>query len=464
MPQSSPVREIAVEAGDRARDPLGVEGTEVALPGVAASPRLFRSEVIAERQTQWLGTVLLAPRLWDHLFTVFAVLATAAILGLLFFGDFTRTAKINGWLVPQEGLVRVFAPQLGVVTALYVKEGAEIHKGERLLALSAELQSTTLGATQAEIARRLVEQRQNLLEERRQQERLLAQQKNALGDRLAALKSEQAQIDREIALLKSRVVIAERTEALHRDLRDQGFLSDMRLQQVEGDRLDQAARLSTLERQRITLRRDRLALEGELKDLPLKAQTGIATLERNISVVEQGLAQAEAQREIIVPAPQDGTVTAILAELGGHASVSAPLLSIVPAGAKLEAHLYSPSRAVGFVRPGQRVLLRYQAYPYQKFGHYEGEVASVSRSAVSPGELPPQLSGIPGLASPGGGTAAEAVYRITVKLDRQAVNTYGQQIPLQAGMQLEADVALETRRLYEWVLDPLYTITGRWQE
>jgi len=34
-------------------------------------------------------------------------------------------------------------------------------------------------------------------------------------------------------------------------------------------------------------------------------------------------------------------------------------------------------------------------------------------------------------------------------------------VPLQAGMQLEADVELETRRLYEWVLDPLYTLTGK---
>lgn len=464
MPQPSPVREIAsVDANERARGPAAVEGTDVALSGTGAKPQLFRSEVLAERQTQWLGTVLLVPRLWDHLFTLVAVLAMAAVLALLFFANFTNTAKISGWLVPQEGLVRVFAPQPGVVTALYVKEGAEVHKGERLLALSGELQSATLGATQAEIARRLVEQRQNLSEERRQQERLLAQQQRSLGDRVAALRSELTQIDGEIRLLKSRVAIAERAEALNRDLRDQGFLSDMRLQQVEAEKIEQKARLSALERQRTTLQRDRVALEGELKDLPLKAQTGIAALERNISVVEQGLAQAEAQREIVVPAPQDGTVTAILAELGGHANVAAPLLSIVPAGAKLEAHLYSPSRAVGFVHPGQRVLLRYQAYPYQKFGHYEGEVASVSRSAVSPGELPPQLAAIASVTGPNG-AGTEPVYRITVKLERQAVTAYGEQILLQPGMQLDADVALETRRLYEWVLDPLYTLTGRRQE
>jgi membrane fusion protein len=112
------------------------------------------------------------------------------------------------------------------------------------------------------------------------------------------------------------------------------------------------------------------------------------------------------------------------------------------------------------------VLLRYQAYPYQKFGHYEGKVVSVSRSAVSPGELPQQLAGIAsvtGVAAGPGARAGEPVYLITVSLERQTVDAYGNAVPLQPGMQLTADVALETRRLYEWVLEPLYTISGNWQ-
>src|SRR5438309_8181067 len=109
MPQPSPVREsAAVDVEDRARGPASVEGTEVALRGTGTRAQLFRAEVLAERQTQWLGTVVLAPRLWDHLFTLIAALAIAAIVALLFLGDFTRKARVSGWLVPQEGLVRVF--------------------------------------------------------------------------------------------------------------------------------------------------------------------------------------------------------------------------------------------------------------------------------------------------------------------------------------------------------------------
>lgn len=419
--------------------------------------------MLAERQTQYLGTVLLAPTLSHRLFTIAAVVTTAAILALLFYGEFTRKARINGWLVPQQGLVRVFAPHPGVTTGLFIKEGQQVHKGERLLTLSAELQSTTLGATQAEVARRLGERRAALREERRQRERLLGLQQRAFEDRRTALRAEQKQIERDIELMQARVELSERNVKMNRELHDQGFISEQRLQMVEGEKLDQAAQLGALKRQRIGLMRDEAMLEGDLRDLPVRTATELLTIEQNIAAVEQELAATEARREIVVPAPEDGTVTAILAEPGGQASVGSPLLLIVPTGTRLDAHLYGPSRAVGFVHPGQRVLLRYQAYPYQKFGHYEGRVRSVSRSAVSPGELPPQLSGISGVTGATLGAPADPVYRITVELMRQSVTAYGEQVPLQPGMQLEADVTLETRRLYEWVLEPLYTITGKWQ-
>jgi len=424
--------------------------------------QLFRDQVLAERQTQWMGTVLLAPSRSDRWFTLAAVLIMLAIAGLLYYGEFTRKARVGGWLVPQQGLMRVFAPQPGVVAELYVKEGAQVRKGERLLRLSGELESTTLGATQAEIVRRLIELRDALRDQQRQQERLLTQQQHTYANRLSSLHSELDQVGHDIETMKARVGLAEHNVTVNRNLREKGFVSEQQLQLVEADRLEQHARLGALQRQQIELGREQVTLQGELNDLPVKTQAELATIERNMATAEQELAQAEARREIVVPAPQDGTVTAILIEQGGHANVSAPLLSIVPAGASLEAHLYSPSRAVGFVRPGQRVLLRYQAYPYQKFGHYEGVVASISRSAVNPGELPPQLAGVTVAGVTGGVAGPEPVYLITVRLARQTVTAYGRQVDLQPGMQLEADIALETRRLYEWVLDPLYTVTGKW--
>lgn len=427
----------------------------------SSSPRseepLFRAEALAERRTEWLGTVLLAHRPSHSLFATFAVLVTAAILGPLFFANYTRTARVNGWLVPQQGLVRIFAPQSGVITQLNAYEGMEVHKGAGLLALSTELQSTAMGATQEEIVRQLVNRRDGLVAERHLHGQLYEQQQQDFSERLAAMRAEQASLERELEIQRNRLQLAERGSERLRRLHERSLIVEQRWQDVEDNRLEQGAKLRELERGLVTNRRERQMLEAEIRALPLKDRTERSENDRNVAALEQELAQAEAQRQIVIPAPQDGTVTAIQAELGGNARTTVPLLSIVPAGSPLEARLFIPSTAIGFVRRGQRVLLRYQAFPYQKFGHYEGWITNVSRSAVSPGELAPELVGLTGLFG-----ANEVVYPGTVTLASQTATAYGEQISLQPGMLLEADVVIERRRLFEWVLDPLYTLTGKW--
>ena len=98
---------------------------------------------------------------------------------------------------------------------------------------------------------------------------------------------------------------------------------------------------------------------------------------------------------------------------------------------------------------GQTVALRYQAFPYQRFGSYSGRVAEISRTLILPNEttLPSPLT--------------QSAYRVTVTLDLQWVRAYGQNLPLQSGMLLDASIWLDRRKLYQWLLDPLYSVVGR---
>ena len=418
--------------------------------------RLFREEVIAERQTQWLGTVLLTPRLSYGLFAAFALLATVAVFALLSLGSYSRKARIAGWLVPQKGLVQVYAPQSAVITKVFVVEGAEVHAGDALLVLSTELRSAARGSTQGEIASRLQMRRSSLLQVRHQLGKLSGQRWRSLVARINSLQSEMVQMDKSIALQAERVSLAKNSEIRNREIHERGLISEQELQVVSGLRLEQESKLSDLMRTKITSQRELLSMNADLQDLPLKSQTDVSAVDRDIAAVEQDLAEVESKRELVISAPESGTVTSVQAEVGGRADPSVPLVSVVPAGSKLEAHLLAPSRSIGFLRPGQRVLLRYEAYPYQKFGHYAGTVSSISRSAVNPGELPQQLAGLTRLTG-----TNEPVYRITVSISRQDVIVYGKPVSLQPGMQLEADVLIERRRLVEWVLDPLFTLTGK---
>jgi membrane fusion protein len=420
----------------------------------SSSTSLFRPEVHAELKAQWLGPVLLAPQLSHRLFAAFALVATSAVLLLLFAGTYPRKARVSGVVVPEGGLAQVFARQPGLITDVFVTEGAQVKKGDRLVTISTEQESAALGATGAQVARQLTMRKESLIEERKNVERLAEQQKRSLMDRLAALEAAESKTKGEIGIQGARVMSAARTVTRQKAMMKESIASAEHVQSAEEGHLEQSARLQELERLRLATERDRLAVQGELDDLPLKLSRDLAAIDRNIAIVEADIAEQAARREIVLTAPETGVVTALQAMRGGHPDPKVPLLAIVPDGAKLEAHLLCPSRAVGFVKNGQHVLVRYEAFPYQKFGHQTGTVTSVSHSAVSPGELPTQA----------GALAREPVYRVTVALDAQTVRAFGKAVPLQPGMQLDADVVLEQRRLVEWMLEPLYTISGSWKQ
>lgn len=432
-----------------------MDGSRTSNDADGDEPALFRADVLRERQTQWLGTVQLRPRTMHWWFAAASGLTAVLILAVLCFGSYTKKARVSGWLVPAQGLVQVYAPRAAVATRVFVQEGDKVAQGQPLVALSTEEHSAALGDTQARVIHALVAQRDSLAAEAARNGELLRQQRANAASRLAAMGGEQRTMEQEIALQKSRVSMARQWEQRLRELQKLGFVLEQHVRGASDDVLEQTARLQALERNLITLGRERATLEGELQDLPLKTAAQEELIKRNLAATARELAETEARRALTIPAPQAGTVSAVQATLGAAVTPGAPLLSIVPDGARLEAHLYAPSRAVGFVRAGQRVLLRYRAYPYQKFGHYGGVIRSVSRSAIEPAALP-------GVFGAGGAAAmqGEALYRIVVALDRQDVTAYGRRVPLQPGSQLDADVLLDTRRLYEWVLEPLFTLTG----
>jgi membrane fusion protein len=420
---------------------------------------LFRPEAMAEQQQRWLGTVLLVPRPSWTLIVVLLGVLVAGIVGLLVFGEYTRKARLTGLLSPERELIQVVAPLSGVLIQVNAQEGLEVAAGTVLAVLSAERRSEAVGATQGEVLRALRARRDSLIAERESYRALFAAQVAAQAARLAVIDAELAEMEREFELQRVRVGLADTALARQRELRERDLVVEQDLRESEEGALDQRLALHTLERQRTTLERSRLELAAERDEAPLREGLQLADIDRQVAQIDQELAEAEAAREVVIAAPQAGTLTALRVAAGGGVAASEPLMTLVPAGAQLEARLYGPSRAIGFVRPGQRVLLRYDAYPHQKFGHYSGTVTAVSRATVSQGELAGMSAGAAGV-----GLAVEGddpVYRVTVALDAQTATAYGAPAPLQPGMTLQADVLIETRRIWDWVFDPLHALAGR---
>lgn len=150
----------------------------------------------------------------------------------------------------------------------------------------------------------------------------------------------------------------------------------------------------------------------------------------------------------MIRAPKAGTVSGILPRPGHFMNAGNSVLSLLPAGAELEAIVYVPTSAIAFIEPGQDVRLRFHAFPYERFGVHQGQVREVSHTVLLPEEVPEM-------------TLQEPSYRVRVQLSAQQIQAYNRDLPLRAGMTLDGDIITERRSLLQWLFDPIYSLKGQ---
>jgi membrane fusion protein len=418
-----------------------------------STPPLFRTAALNARQVQWLGEIVLVRPPASLALTAIAFSMALVIVCFLALGSYTKRSTVSGQLIPDAGVLKVYVPQSGTVLEKHVREGQRVKKGEILYLTSSDRQSRTEDGIQAAISQQVALRQQSLRNELREMHKLQQDEENALREKINGLEAERANIVNQLAGQRARVQLASAAYMRAEQLRTQGFISTEIFQQKQADLLDQHQRLQALQRDQISTERELHAQRDELKSLPIRQRSQSAQIERLITSTSQEWTESEGKRRVAILAPESGIATGGTAEIGQAVDGSTAVVSIIPDGSMLQAHLFAPSRAIGFIHHGDRVLLRFQAFPYQKFGHAEGMVASVSRIALGVNEF----GRYPAQANANG----EPLYRITVLLSRQTITAYGKPQPLQAGMLVDADVLHETRKLYEWVLEPLYSLTGK---
>lgn len=406
---------------------------------------LFRPEVIEARRKGWLGGISLAQplRLWVLAGSVAA--AAVAIGVFLAIGEYTRRSRVQGQLVPDLGVATVVASGAGVVDRILPREGERVLAGAPLALVAAPRTTQGGGDARESIAKGIERRRASVLAASRSHGELLDAREASLGRQRVAFGRELDRLRRQLAIRSRQEVLARETLQRYRALRRERYLSELQVDQQEQAVLDLVSGRQALERQQSALERELAQVEQALRGLPAERAAREADTARELALLDREQVQNDANGTLLVEAPVAGLVANRLVESGQAVQAGQPLLTLLPAGSHLQAQLFVPSRAVGFIAPGDRVLLRYQAFPYQKFGHHEGVVRRVSRSAV------------PGA----GGQGAEPFYRVLVDIRRQSITAYGRQEPLRPGMLVEADIMGEHRKLYEWVLEPLYSVTGR---
>ena len=412
--------------------------------------QLFRQEAIDAQREKFLGEATIARPVPTWVFTALAAGTALLLIAVALWGQYQRRERAEGYIALDAGAARVLVPDAGRVTDLFIKEGEEVKAGDPMAKVSLDRSTGTEPSTNEAVAAEM-QSRRGLLEKEQSQWRELGEQQVAqVHRRVSDLENELTQIDREMKLQQVRIKSARDQVERYQGLAgEKQFVSEALVKQKVDEVTDQQIKLQALMRQRSQVERDLEAAKLDVPSIQLRSRTQVEQVARQISELQEGLTQLEAKRETVIRAPMAGVVTNIAVNRGQSVAADAQFATVLPKGSGLHVELLVPTRAIGFVKNGQDVVLRYEAFPYERFGQYHGVITDIGRNVWSAGDHIGPLS------------AKEPVYRVDVKLDKQAVAAFGQEFALRPGMLVNADLLLEKRTLLEWIFEPVLQLKGR---
>lgn len=413
---------------------------------------LFRKEVNNNINDNRYGEIVL-PISFGMSFSAVATLLLL-ILVILFFikGEYTRKVHLPGIVMPSSGLIKITPQYAGYVTELMVTEGQHVIAGMPLYRISGERYNGKGAGMLAALSLSLKNQYTLLSSQQKLEQRDNNQQQQATQKHIASLKPQIKGAGQRLVQAEQQASLSISVMNRYKKLIRNHYVSDIEYQQKQ---IEVSSAQQNVEDQRQVLLQLHISMEtaqGDLSHLIVQGESRKAELDRQLQGIRQQQDELSGQENFVLTAPLAGTVGAVLVRQGHSVKISESVMTLIPDNAHLQIELYATSQNAGFICPGQRVALRFAAFPYQKFGVHHGTIREISRTTLMPSDL---LS-----VSPVTWKENEGHYRVIVEPEQTTILAYGKREPLRPGMTLEGDVSLDTRNLWEWLTEPLWSIKG----
>jgi membrane fusion protein len=383
---------------------------------------------------------------------IFALCLLLASSMYAYFGQYTRKATVKVVVVPAEDNSHLVSPLQAVVREVLITEGEQVSAGTPLFKLATDFVSRS-GETHALLEQSINEQillihSRKILTKNQRDNKVLE-----LSERLERLTEQKATLQRERQHLAD--LLATKQQELHRlsILRQDNAVSATTYDQARQDVLLSKIDLQKLSRSQQALDADMKGIPHEITQTHTRHDLELADFDHQLLALEKDKINNERAQEVFITALTDGVITALNIEPGQYVTAGTTLATLAPSDLQVKVHLYIPPDDMGFIEPGQITALRFTAYPYQKYGTGIGTLKHIARSPYITKEMPQNLANI---LEPN-----QTYYKAVVELQQQYVNANAARKELKPGLVLEADLLLEQRKIYEWLLAPLYAFTRK---
>ncbi len=410
---------------------------------------LFRPQALAAQGENLMGQVVLTlPGLY-RLLAVATVAVVVAIIAFMFWGSYSRHQSVRGVVVPASGMVIVQPRSPGFVDQLLAKEGQLVRAGQVILTVN-----TSLGLADGQVmeVQQLAQLRASLMlvkQAKAQQESFGLAEQQRLGSRMGRLREQVVHFKDELVLEQQQYRLLRRQAEDMEKLVEKGAVSQQDFEAKKLALIDARLRLTRFQRNLLDRENEITELEAERQQQTILQQIKLGGYERELSDLKQRLLELEGRQGYTLTAPVSGRLAVLQVKAGQRVEPGQPVAVVVPEDADYEVELLVPSHAIGLIEEGQAVKLRYEAFPYQRYGLQQGWIRNITGAGLAGRELQTALA-----------LPHEPHYRVRVALEKQTVEAFGKQFSLRPRMVVDADIVLDKVPIWYWLLEPVLTLKG----
>jgi membrane fusion protein len=400
---------------------------------------------------KWRGRAILLPGIPFWTVATGSLLFIAAFLLFIIEGTYTRRVNVVGEVTTWPRAVNIYSGVQGFVVNQFVHEGQMIHKGEPVYQI--DVSKSTRSGVVSENQRRDIESQlvrvDNIIQR-------LEESKKITLDSL-----EKQRLQYSEAFQRSSDIIRRAQEGInimqsnmenYRHYQARGLINKDQLTNQVALYYQQQNNLLGLSGQNEQNALQLTSLESQIQIQAADFDNRIYQMELQRYELQKELVETDVGGEIVVRALSDGRIDSMSVTIGQMVNPGDSLLQVIPKN--IENYyliLWVPNDVVPYLKSGDRVNLRYEAFPAEKFGQFQATVTTVTRTPASTQEML-TYHGAPKNTL----DASVPWYKVIVKPEQQSIVYAGKSLPLENGMKAKSTLFLEKRKIYQWMLSPFY--------
>lgn len=415
---------------------------------------LFRQEAINYQKAKWMGKALLIKGCSAWLVFLLSIIFIIVLILAVIFGTYTRRINVPGEITTQPRAINLFSTQQGFIINSHVKVGDKVKKGDPIYELDVS-QTTQLG----NVTQKTIESINNQIKNISEIIETLKENKQITLNALKQQIDEYNKFHQDSLLLVKNAEkgMSEMYESMqnYADYQKKGLINNEQFNNQRYLYYQQQNSYQFLQNQIIQENLSIIQLNSELVTKIADFDNKISEYQFQLNALQRQLTEVNAKGTLIISAPSDGRIESLSVTDGQMVKADDSLAQLIPANTdSYYLVLWAPNESVPYISVNDKINIRYEAYPYQKFGQFSGKIMSISKVPASSQEMSTYSS------SPlsQNNINYQAYYKVMVSLDKQQMAKFNNKIKLTNGMKADITLFLEKRPIYQWMLSPFYDI------